>query len=112
MVLGAKFAFAAFIAILVDRVNVRLDLRDFRFGIEPTLAGRDQSLGDMANGSDHISTFFLGEQWVAVAFELSNVGIVANDHIEVAISGDFFEEPNVAGVKPIVTAGDYHLFRA
>src|SRR5215471_19198937 len=49
---------------------------------------------------------------MAFALEQSDIRIAAEADIKVSVTGGFFEEPDVTGVHPIVTAGGDHFFPA
>ena len=46
---------------------------------------------------------------MAFAFQQPDVGVVADDDVKVAVSADFLQKPDMAGVKPVVAAGDDHF---
>ena len=46
------------------------------------------------------------------ALEQPDVCVVTDDNIKIAVSAGFFKEPDMAGVKPVVTARDDHFFPA
>ena len=46
------------------------------------------------------------------ALEQANVGIVADNHIQIAERGNFLAKADMAGVKPVVAAGDDNFFPA
>ena len=45
---------------------------------------------------------------MALALEQPDVGVVPDDHVQVAQLRDLLEEPHVARVEPVVAAGDDH----
>lgn len=49
---------------------------------------------------------------MALAFQQLNISIAAEAYIQITISGSLLGEPDVAGVKPIVTAGGHNFFPA
>ena len=106
----AVFAFAALVAILVDGIDAGFDALNFRFGVQPAMAGGDEGLGDEADGLDEIAAFLLGKERVGFALEETDVRVVAHDDVKIAMGADFLEEPDVAGMKPIEAAGDDDLF--
>ena len=46
---------------------------------------------------------------MAFAFQQPDVLVVPDHDVQVAQFRNFFEEPHVAGVKPVEAAGDDHL---
>ena len=94
------------VAIFVHRVHVGLQPCDVRFGVHPAVPRRDQRLGHVADRADHVAALVLGLERMAFAFEVADVGVVPHRHEQVAQFRDFLEEADVAGVKPVVAAGD------
>ena len=43
---------------------------------------------------------------MACTFKRADIRIVADDDIQISVLADFFKETHVAGVEPVVTAGD------
>src|ERR1035437_8766223 len=99
------FALAAFVAVLVHGVNIRLEPFDFRIGIEPAVAAGDQRLFHKLDRADDVAALVLRQDWMTFALEQANVRVVAYDDVKVAMRADFLAKPHVTGVKPVVTAG-------
>lgn len=109
-VLSAKFAFDGFVAILIDDIHIRPQTQDFRLGIHPTVAGGNDGLMDETNGGNHITAMGLTEEGMAGSLEFSEVLIVPDDDDQIAQFGAFLEETDMAGMKPVETAGDHDFF--
>ena len=102
--------FLGAVAVLVHGVDVRPQPLDFGLGVEPAVAGSDQGLLHVAHGPRHVAPLGFWKERMPLALEQPDVGVVPDYHVEVAQRRHFLEEPHVAGVKPIVTAGDDHSF--
>ena len=85
-VLLAILAFAAFVAVFVDGVNVRFEPPNFRVGIQPAFAGGNERLRHIADRADDVAALVLGQQRMSFALEQADVGIMADYHIEVAVA--------------------------
>ena len=107
--LRAIFAFAALIAVLVDRVDVWLEPPDFRVGIQPAAAAGNERLLHMPDRTDHVAPFRLGKPRMAFALEQADVRVVADNDVKVAVGADLLEKPHMPAVEPVVAAGDDHL---
>ncbi len=106
----AILAFAALVAVLVHGVNVRLQPFDFRVGVQPAFASGNQRLLHELDRADDVTPLVLRQQRMAFALEQPDVRVVADDYIKVAVSANFLQKPHVAGVKPVVAAGDDDFF--
>ena len=105
----AIFAFAAFVAIFVHGVDIRLQAADFGVGIHPAMAAGDEGFLDIFDGADDIAALVFGQQGMTFALEQADVGVMAEANIEIAIGADLLGKPHVAGVEPIVAASDNNL---
>jgi len=108
----AVSAFAALVTVFVDSVDVGLEPADFRVGIEPALTSGDEGLVNEFDGTDDIAPFLLRQEWMARPFEQADVGVMADNDVQVAVGADFLEETDMAGVEPVVAAGDDDLIAA
>lgn len=105
----AEFTFLGTVAVLVDRIDVRLELGNLRLGVQPAHAGRNERLPDVADGADHVPPLRLAAEGVPEALQEPEVLIVAERDVEIAQGGHFLEEPHVPRMKHIVTARDDDL---
>lgn len=111
-VLLAVVSLLRLVAVFVDGVDVGLDAPHLRLGVEPAPTGRDERLVDVADGGAEVAALVLLEERMARALEMLDVRVVAGDDVEIAVPGDFLEEADVAGVEPVVAAGNDHLLAA
>jgi len=82
--LFAELPFDRFITILVYGIHIRPDSLQFRLGIKPAVAGRYQRTVHISYGLYDVSAFILTEHGMVLALEVSDIGIVPQDDIQIA----------------------------
>lgn len=65
----AVLPFLRSVAILIHGINMWSNSTNFRFGVQPSLAGRNDRLLDVADRLDEEPPLLLGKQGVAFALE-------------------------------------------
>src|SRR5215472_11441927 len=66
----------------------------------------------MPDRTSHVASFVVWQKRMPLSFKQANVGIVANNYIQVAVGTDLLEKSDVARMKPIIAAGHDDLFAA